>query len=321
MDRVANLPQHLRILNHTLGTQRQILDLQLQIATGKVARDYAGIADQAERVVSLESAHARAAQHTENNALVGRRLQAMETNIGQIFDAVSAFRTHLLSALNADNGTVSAVTNEAAALKQQVASLLNVQQDGRYLFAGSRIDAQPVDLSGLTPTTIPVTPPLTSIETEYYRGDQVTLSVEADQGLSVSYGLTADEPAFEHVLRAAHYVEQAGNPPDRATLETALALINTALGTAPADTSLGVGPIPLDLADLRSVIGTAQSTLESTNRRLDEFMLFSEQSIGDIENVDVTTAISKLTAQQTQLEASYAVIARLSQLNLAEYLR
>jgi len=305
MNRIATFPQYQLALGHALQSQRSVLDLQIQISSGKVSRDYAGIAGDAHTLVNLETAHARARQYIANNATVNRRLQTMETNIAAIFDGLSTFRTSLISALNADNGEDLAIAEEATHLKQEIANLLNVKQDGRYLFAGSRTDTKPVELAGWTPPVMPLTPPLDTYEDEYYRGDQVKLSVEADADLTVTYGITADEPAFEYALRAMYYVELAGNPPDRDTLQVALALVNTALGTA----------------DLRTLVGASMRSLDSTTKRLDEFMLYTEQTIGDIENVDPAAAIARLATYETQLQASYMTLTRLSQLTLVNFLR
>ena len=87
MTRIATFPYHQMTLNNALNSQRQMLDLQVQVSSGKVARDYSGIAADAQRLVSLETAHARATQYLNNNALVTRRLETMETNISQIYDA------------------------------------------------------------------------------------------------------------------------------------------------------------------------------------------------------------------------------------------
>ena len=321
MTRIATLPYQQLTLAHALNSQRQMLDLQLQVSSGKVARDYAGIAPDSQRLVSLESAHARAVQYLDNNALVTRRLETMETSISQIYDTASRFRTLLVNALNTNNAVDLSIASEAGNFKKEVANLLNVEVEGRYLFAGSRTDVKPVDLNGWTPPAMPLTPPLTPYASEYYKGDGVILAAEADTALSVNYGIAASESAFEYVLRAMHYVELTGSAPDRATLETALALLNTALGTEKPNAALGADPIARDLADLRTAVGTSRRSLDSATQRLQEFVLYTEQNIGDIENVDVAEAVTRLTAQQTQLEAAFMTISRLSQLSLLQYLR
>lgn len=45
------------------------------------------------------------------------------------------------------------------------------------------------------------------------------------------------------------------------------------------------------------------------------------EAIGEIENVDVAAAISRISAEQTQLEASYLLTTRPSRLSLVSFLR
>ena len=98
-------------------------------------------------------------------------------------------------------------------------------------------------------------------------------------------------------------------------------VLNTAMGTGPADPSLGVQPVTKDLADLRASVGVAQNLLDDTSKRLSDLSLYLDQNIGDIQNVDVTDAMSKLTVQQTQLQASYLTLSRVSQLSLVQFLK
>lgn len=321
MIRVSTFASQQLTLAQTLNSQRNIYDLQAQASSGMVSRDYSGIGANAHRLVNLKSSLTRTDQYIANNDIVTHRLTAMETSVSQIYEATTKFRALLVNALNAENAQEVGIADEAANFKQEVAKLLNVEQDGRFLFAGSRTATQPVDLAGLTLPTFPLSPPLTQIDSEYYKGDAVVLSTDSDVKTTISYGATADAGAFEYLIRAAHYVESLGSAPDRATLETALALVNAALGTETLNAPLGVAPLTLDLADLRTRIGISLGALESANTHHEDFKLYSTQAVGDIENVDVAAVISKLSMSQTLLEASYMTISRLSQMNLTQFLR
>ncbi|MGE3968139.1 MAG: flagellin [Dongiaceae bacterium] len=324
MTRISDLALHQLTLAQTLGTQKRVADLQIQVSSGLRAQRYTGVASEAHRLVSLQASQARTDQFVKNNKIVDGRLTAMETNIAQVFDSATQFRTLLMNALNNSNGSDLQIAAEAGNFKQQVANLLNVQVDGRYLFAGSRTDVKPVELAGWTPPpslTPPLTLPLPQITAEYYRGDAVQQAAEIDADLTVDYGITGDEDAFEYVLRAMQYVETAGSPPNRDALESALALINTALGTEQPNAARGVEPIQRDLADLRSLVGTSRRAIEEANTRHQEYALHLEQNIGDIQSVDVAQALTELSNQQTQLEASYTMLSRLSQLSLLNFLK
>src|SRR3546814_8417879 len=62
---------------------------------------------------------------------------------------------------------------------QEIASLLNADHQGRYIFSGSRADQPPVDLTAYDPTVgLPAT---FAADTTYYQGDNVEAQVRADE--------------------------------------------------------------------------------------------------------------------------------------------
>ena len=63
------------------------------------------------------------------------------------------------------------------------------------------------------------------------------------------------------------------------------------------------------------------AALENVNSRLDDFLLFTEQTISDLENTDITKVITNMNSDQVAVEASFAIIARLADLTLTRFLR
>jgi len=303
MTRVANFVQHERNLSYLLDAQRRLATGQLQVSSGKKAEAFAGIASDARRLINVESAHVRTTQYITNNNLIEQRLQSMETNVAQVFEVVTEYKTLLINALNADNSTDLAMPIQAQSMMDEVTALLNLEDDGRFLFSGNYTNTRPVDQTGL-----PVGYTLPTADGDaigYYQGDATTLSVQADENFEVDYGVTADEAGFERAMRAMHMVI-IGPPNDRATLEDALSVINQAID---------------GVSDIRTRIGASRAALENVNTRLTDFQLFSEKTIGELENTDITEVITIMNADQVAVEASFSIIARLSDLNLVRFLR
>lgn len=305
MTRVTDLASQNLTLGYMRQTQSRQLEAQLQISSGKAAQRYSGIANQASKLVSLEGEYTRIERYLEGNKLVDQRLQKMETAVASAGEIASGLRTLLVNATNASNATDVPLVEESTRMLEQLAGLLNERSDGRHLFAGSRIDVAPVDLAGL-----PADGNFTgTADADYYRGDGSKASIRASDQLQVGYGVTADEPGFEKLVRALQLVRTA-DPSDEAQITSRL---DQALGLAEEAVS--------EIPEIRSRIGAARNALESENVRHEESLLYAEQTIGDIENVDVTEAITRLSAHQTTLQASFAALARLQSLSLTDYLR
>lgn len=303
MTRVANFAQHERNLAHILDAQRRLATGQLQISSGKKADNYAGIASDARRLVNVEAAHIRTSQYITNNNLIEQRLQNMETNVAQIFDVVTEYKTLVINALNSDNSADLAMPVQAQSYLDEITALLNLEDDGRFLFSGNYTDVRPVDQTGLPGAyTLPTA---NGDASGYYQGDATRLSLQADENFTVDYGVTADETGFEQAIRAMHMIV-IGPPNDRATLEDALSVINEAVD---------------GVSDIRTRIGASRAAIENVNTRLADFQLYSEETIGELENTDITEVITNMNSDQVAVEASFAVISRLSNLNLVRFLR
>lgn len=303
MTRVADIAQHTRVLGFIGSAQSRVNELQTQIGSGHKAQEYEGISRKAERLVSLEATHTRTTQYVKNNQTVERRLQTMESNVSQIFDVMTGYKTLLVDALNAQNAADLNMTVRAQEMLNQISSLLNVAEDGRYLFAGSMTNVQPVDLTGLPPTY--VVPTANGASSGYYQGNSQVLAVRAGDNFDVNYGVKADDLGFEQAIRALDVIVK-GVPTDPTTLNHALAVTTDALN---------------NIANTRTQIGAVATTLSEVNRKHDEFMLFTEQTIGEIENVDIAEAVSLMNVATVTLEASFMTLSRLAQLTLINFLR
>lgn len=303
MTRVANYAQHQRNLAHILDAQKRLNDGQLQISSGKKSQQYSGVARDARRIVNVEAGHVRTTQFISNNKLVDQRLQTMETNVAQVFELVTQYKTLIINALNADNSSDLAMPIQTQALMDEVSALLNMEQDGRYLFAGTRTDTRPVDQTGLPAGY--VIPTTDGDASGYYVGDTSNLTIQADENFSVTYGVNAGEVGFEQAIRAMHMVI-IGPPNDRATLDEALRVIDQAID---------------GVSDIRTRIGASRAALENVNSRLNDFLLFTEQTISDLENADITEVITTMNSDQVSLEASYRILTRLADLTLSRFLR
>lgn len=307
MTRVVNLAQHNLIMSYIRDTQTRVQDTQIQMASGYKSQTYSGIAPDARQLLNLASSKARIDQYQANNKTVDLRLQTMETSTAQVIDAATQLKTLLTNALNASNANDLAVGTQAQNLLNEVAKQLNVKIGDRYLFAGSKTDTAPINLSAPGYSAPPTVYPSVA-DTGYYQGDSVVMTTRAADDYDLSYGVNANDPAFEKIIRALQLTATVTTTPtlDRDRLQDALTLATDAIG---------------GLTTIRSGIGANQNALEATNENHADMSTYMDQSIIDITSVDVTEAASRVAQDQLMLQASYMTISQLSQLSLANYLR
>lgn len=287
--------------------QTQITNLQTQISSGHVAQTYDGLAGSAQQLINLQNESTKVNQYVSSIGLADQRIQTAQSSIGSLISLATQFQTLLVNALNAQNAPNLSLNQQALSQMQQAAGLMNVQFDGQYLFSGTATGTVPVNLNAPSFTAPPSTYPSTA-DTSYYQGNGGALTVQADDNLSVNYGVTAASPGFEELIRAMHLAATAVVIPgsvDTARLNEALRVTKLAIN---------------DITDVQSNLGVAQNVIDSAKTAHSQLLTLLQGSISDIQNVDVAKASTDLSSAQLTLESSYAVTARLSQLSLVKFL-
>jgi len=141
------------------------------------------------------------------------------------------------------------------------------------------------------------------IDTDYYNGDQQILDVRVDDKYNVSYGILADNPAFQKLIQGLSMAEATE---DEDALVVAMGYISEAID---------------DLPNVQGQIGLDIANVERFETRHEDFKVFAAQAISDIETVDVPLTLAELTQYETALQASFISISRAADLALANYLR
>ena len=71
----------------------------------------------------------------------------------------------------------------------------------------------------------------------------------------------------------------------------------------------------------RTSVGTRQNSLDSADQESESAKLSLQRSLSNVEDLDLTDAISRLTFEITTLEAVQATFAKVTQLSLFNFLR
>lgn len=299
MTRIGDMAQHQRVTQLMVDAQSRARETQAQIGTGKVAQRFRDVAADADRLLGTKDALRQIQQFQRNNDLVSGRLEVMESAASSLHEVGTRLRVLLIQRLDAGVSVPGVISTEVQHLLEQAVGDLNADFNGSYLFAGSRTDTAPVALD-------PAFAGFGSADDTYYQGDAVALSVRADTGREVTYGMTADRSGFQELIGALRATLEGDGSDDRAMLESALDLVNAALP---------------EIAGYRSELGVRGASLEQINLAHSDAEVYLQRQISEIEDVDLTEAITRMTQDQMVVEASMATIARLSQVSLADYLR
>lgn len=299
--RVATFAMNDRMLAASLRTQSKMAEMQLQEATGQVSTSYGGLGASAAKVLNLEVSLSRSKTYGAAADEANGRVQVMYDQLSGMTDILTDIRSRLAAALSTDSTATSdeSLAAVAASALEDLAGLLNVQYQGRYLFAGSATTVAPVDLTGYDPDS-------STADTSYYRGDETIISAQVSSERSIAYGVTASDPAFEAMLRAVSALTGV----DGSTSDDDLKAMSDSLVSA------------LDsVTAIQSRLSLSSAALERASASQQTYQDDISTTLTGLTGADMTAVTVKLTAYETQLQASFAALAKVQGLSLLDYLR
>jgi len=309
---IGTLAQDNLMLQSILQLRSQANDLQQQVSTGLRSPDYSGLGPGgASQLANLQSSVSQNQAYLDTINTVQQRIQEQTTVLSAIESAAQNFSQLLPS--GAFNTSPSDIQTQAKALLQELGDFLNTSDGGRYLFSGSLTSTTPVNLADLPNPGSLATTVNQPVPAGYYAGNDTVQQAKIDSNITLSYGITADNPAFENIIRVANYLANlppgspnSDNPADVAAMDQAAALFNQGI---------------TGLQSLQATLALRSSQAKQVQTNLQSFVNLAKTNITNLESVDPARAITELNQVETNLQASYQSISTLQQLSLVNYLK
>lgn len=137
-----------------------------------------------------------------------------------------------------------------------------------------------------------------------------TVTAKVDDGTYVSYGARANEAAFVNTLKAAAILAAVEHGGDNAEHYHALT------SRAAPNLKAAAG----DVIETRTAIGVTENRLETLKSRHQDIGYLTEQQVTRIEKADEYEVATELLNIMNQLQATYSITGKLSQLTLANFI-
>jgi len=299
--RIATFAQSNKMISDAMRVETVMANKQIQESTGVVSTDFGGYGSDAQHVVNLQVSVTRAQSYIDAATLADSKVQVMYSAVGSMTDILTQLRSQLSAASTGSSTESNSVITTAQQMLEEVGSLMNTQYDGQYVFAGGKTDTAPVDLTNFSSGS----GSLTTTDTSYYKGDDEIASVRVASDETVSYGVTADNSAFEEVMRVLKFVANSTSL-SSSDISSALDLAGTALD---------------DTAAVQARLSNNAASIETASSRQTDYKSYAETLSNDLTGVDVAAITAQLSTYQAQLTASYSALAKILSLNLASYLK
>jgi flagellar hook-associated protein 3 FlgL len=333
---VSFLGQTVSQTNRLKDLNATLADLERQISSGKKFDTLAGFGGvTAQNVQRVRMDRSRVQTYLDNISTVNTRLNAMSQAMTSARNSVKQVIDGIVTALHDSSEDVATLSTLAKGALKFVQDLANLNVGGRYLFAGSDTTSAPfIDDAQLnanyqaevtswlngTNSTAQFSANVdafsaTALGFNSSLSSSGTVAVRIDQSTEVDYTVKADEDGFQELVRALGLMANLKVPNPNVDVPTT-ADLDDMLGRVLAIARAGVAQIDLAQTDLGTKSGFINAVMESHEQ--DAAML--DGLIGDTENADMTDAIAKIQALQTQLQSSYEVTSIISRLSLVNFL-
>lgn len=301
VSRIATFANTNMLVRASLNLQSKLSDQQAQEASGLKTTSFSGLKGEAGKLLDLQGQTARLQAESDMATSAAADVQSAYSAVGNITDLATTIRTQLSAALSNTNSTSPLITAaDAQGWLQTLQSELNTEVGGRYVFAGQAVDRAPVDFAsaGYDPASAPATP-----DTGYFQGSGTTRQLATTTGTTIGVSVSANASGFEKLARALSVIAAA--PTDQTQLSSAYDLASSAL----TDLSTTQAALSNQAAALDAV--SSDNTVKTTTLK---------NLAGDLTGADLSTAAVLVTQYQTQLEAVYGSIGKLSSVSLLKYL-
>ncbi len=324
-----------------------ITKLTSEMSTGRKADVGLDLGAGTAEVVTLRSEFYRLNAIMDTNALVSSRLDVTQAALDDVLSNAEDFMATIVG-ISGNSGGDKVSQSEAQAGLELMVARLNTQLNGSYLFAGLNTDAAPMESYYGTPPGAskaavdaafvaefgitqddPAVANITAADMENFltgayanlfadpawgndwssASDQVIRSRISTSELAET-SVSANDDAFRQLMSAYTMVADLG----------AGDLNEGAYNTVIKKATEQLGEAISGVTDLMAKMGAAQQRVANASERLSIQTDILNDRIIELENVDPTETSAKLETALTQMEISYAVTARISQLSLINYL-
>ena len=288
--------------------QSNVAEMQAKLASGKNLVKPSDDAEKATLIQRLNSAMQRQDVFDLSLDRAESRLRTEESALMGVEDMLQRIRELAIQGSNdtLSNADRTIIAKEVTSLRDGLFSLANTQDEsGNYIFSGTKVKTPAFsrDADGVMT----------------YEGDQNQTSVDISEYRQVSVNRPGDE-IFSSVSRTSDN-DNSANIGFFKVIDDFIDALEVSSGTNISQGLQEISTLTDDMALSLADLGSRMNTVDNQRDILADTKLRYQELLSNAEDLDYATAVTKLSAQMLSLEAAQASFAKISQLNLFNYLR
>jgi flagellar hook-associated protein 3 FlgL len=306
IDRVATNSQSQYLLSQIMQAENNLNTTQAQVTSGQVATTYSGFGDKTAVLEATRSVASRttAYQTATTNALT--QVNEQDSQLSDLSNLANSLRTAITTALANNDGSTLMTT--AQGIFAQASQILNTKDaSGNYLYGGDNNSQPPVSVSDMSD--------LGSLgsASQAFQNGTIPSSVMVADGQTVQTGVLASDAGTQLMATLKSLVDMNNSTPLSSDMTAdQQAALTTAIGSA-TDAATAVN-------NVAAQNGNNYNQLQDASDNQTTMSTLYSGFISNIQDVDMSKAITQLNQNQVALQAAVQVTAQLNQISLLNYL-
>jgi flagellar hook-associated protein 3 FlgL len=305
---VSTNAQSQMLLQDILQAQNSLNQSQSQVASGYVSTTYTGMGDKTAMLEAAKSALARTNGYQAATTTALNQSNLQDTQMTQLSNIASELRQDMSEAVA--NGNGSTLMTQMQGLYSQAVQILNSQDaNGNYIYGGNNANTPPV-----TPTTLSQLAALPSVSQAFANGTKAA-SVKVADGETVQVGMLASDVGtqlLQTFMDIAQFNNGANGNFGQNLTDAQSAFLSNELPTAiSAETSVN---------NSAASNGNAYTQLQDAQTQQQSLSTLYSGFVSNLQDVDMSTAITQLNQNQTALQAALQVTSQIGNISLLNYL-
>ena len=307
IDRIGSYANAQLMFAHVMKAENGLDISNRQVATGKLADNYAGYSDKTAIMEAARSASARADANAATAIQAAARLDVQDTQLSQLSDLANEIRLAITKAAADRDGT--SLMSQLDAYFDQVVGIMNAKDANGYIYAGDNNQTPPVVVSSLGELAA-----LPTVADAFVNGS-IKTEVKISETQNVEVGLLASDLAtelFSLLRQVAQFDSGVDGPFSGTTTPAQQTFLESMIPTA-IDAQHGVNA-------QAAANGIHYQTVQKAAEQLQASSVVYKGFVSNIEDVDMAQALAQLNQNQVALQAAFQVTSTLNRLSLLDYL-
>lgn len=307
IDRVGSWNYGNSLFNEYARIQARARQTTEQISSGKVGDQYSDVGDKASVLATAKISAAGIEAYSQATTEVLTRLNIQDLHLQQLSDLSARLRGAIGDALS--TGHAPAFMDQIKNLFEEATGILNGKVDGKYIYGGSRTDQPPVNVTTLAAL---VAAPTTA---DVFDNSSLKQSQRLDENETMETGILASDVGADLMQMfkdIATFDAGVGGPLGMDLSAAQSAFLSTQHAAAPA--------VQQGINVIAGMNGSRHEQATNVRDRHESMAAYFSKFIGDIEDVDLAEALTRLNQDQAAAEAAGRMISQINQMSLLNFI-